>query len=89
MAVGSIWVDYVILSVGIVMVGLGALFRNKILTEIKPEEEPVDNLEVSLVKLLENATKKREEIFYEWSSWLSERGLDQHLSPLATEKLDD
>ena len=89
MAVGGIWVDYVILSVGIVMVGMGALLRNKILVEIKPEEEPVDNLEVSLVTLLENATKKREEIFYEWSSWLSERGLDQHLSPLATEKLGE
>ncbi len=89
MAVGSIWVDYVIVSVGIVMVSLGALLRNKILVEIKPEKEPVDNLEVSLVKLLENATKKREEIFNEWSSWLGERGLDQHLSPLATEKLGD
>ena len=89
MAVGGIWVDYVILSVGIVMVGMGALLRNKILVEIKPEEEPVDNLEVSLVTLLENATKKREEIFYEWSSWLGERGLDQHLSPLATEKLGE
>ena len=89
MAVGGIWVDYVILSVGIVMVSLGALLRNKILVEIKPEEEPVDNLEVSLVTLLENTKKKREEIFYEWSSWLSERGLDQHLSPLATEKLGE
>jgi uncharacterized protein YhaN len=89
MAVGGIWVDYVILSVGIAMVGMGALLRNKILVEIKPEEEPVDNLEVSLVTLLENATKKREEVFYEWSSWLSERGLDQHLSPLATEKLGE
>ena len=49
----------------------------------------MDNLEVSLVKLLENATKKREEIFYEWSSWLGERGLDQQLSPLATEKLGE
>ena len=31
----------------------------------------------------------RERIFGEWSIWLSERGLDQHLSPLATEKLGD
>ncbi len=89
MVVGGIWVDYVILSVGITMVGLGALLRNKILIEIKLEGEPVDKLEVSLVKLLENATKKREEIFNEWSSWLGERGLDEHLSPLATEKLGD
>ena len=88
-AVGGIWVDYVILIVGLAMVGFGALFLNKILIEIKPEEEPVDNLEVSLVKTLENATKKREEIFNEWSSWLGERALDQHLSPLATEKLSD
>jgi len=88
-AVGGIWVDYVILIVGLAMVGFGALFLNKILIEIKPEEEPVDNLEVSLVKTLENATKKREEIFDEWSSWLGERALDQHLSPLATEKLSD
>lgn len=88
-AVGGILVDYVILIVGLAMVGFGALFRNKILIEIKPEEEPVDNTEVSLVKLLEEATKKREEIFCEWSSWLGERGLDQHLSPLATEKLSD
>ncbi|MBT4375226.1 MAG: hypothetical protein HOD16_06020, partial [Nitrospina sp.] len=88
-AVGGIWVDYVILIVGLAMVGFGALFLNKILIEIKPEEEPVDNLEVSLVKTLENATKKREEIFNEWSSWLAERALDQHLSPLATEKLSD
>ena len=87
--IGGIWVDYVILGVGIVMVGLGALLRNKILVEMKPEEEPVDDLEVSLVKLLENASKKREGAFYEWSSWLGERGLDQHLSPLATEKLGD
>jgi hypothetical protein len=49
MVVWGIWVDYVILSVGIVMVSLGALLRNKISVEIKPEEEPVDNLEVSLV----------------------------------------
>jgi uncharacterized protein YhaN len=88
-AVGGIWVDYVILIVGLAMVGFGALFRNKILIEIKPEEEPVDNTEVSLVKVLENATKKRQEIFNEWSSWLDERALDQHLSPLATEKLSD
>ena len=89
MAFGGIWVDYVILGTGVVMVSLGALLRNKNLIEIRPEEEPVDTLEVSLVRLMENATKKREGIFYEWSSWLGERGLDQHLSPLATEKLGD
>ena len=64
MAVGGIWVDYVILSVGIVMVGLGALLRNKILVEIKPEEEPVDNLEVSLVTLLEKDCQKKERRFF-------------------------
>ena len=88
-AVGGIWVDYIILIVGLVMVGFGALLRNKILIEIKLEDDPVDNTEVSLVKILEDATKKREEIFCEWSSWLGERGLDPHLSPLATEKLGD
>ena len=89
MAFGGIWVDYVILGTGVVMVSLGALLRNKNLIEIRPEEKSVDTLEVSLVKLLENASKKREGAFYEWSSWLGERGLDQHLSPLATEKLGD
>ena len=89
MVAGSILNDYIYLSVGLAMVSLGALLRNKNLVAIKPAEEPEDNLEVSLVKLLEDATKKRERIFGEWLLWLSERGLDQHLSPLATEKLGD
>ena len=89
MVAGSILNDYIYLGVGLAMVSLGALLRNKNLVAIKPAEEPEDNLEVSLVKLLEDATKKRERIFGEWLLWLSERGLDQHLSPLATEKLGD
>jgi uncharacterized protein YhaN len=89
LAVGGILVDYIILGTGLVMVGLGALFRNKILIEMQPEEETEDNLEVSLVKLFENATKNREGVFKEWSSWLGQRGLDRHLSPLATEKIGD
>ncbi|HIB44083.1 MAG TPA: hypothetical protein EYO37_09005, partial [Nitrospina sp.] len=89
MVAGSILNDYIYLGVGLAMVSLGALLRNKNLVAIKPAEEPEDNLEVSLVKLLEDATKKREGIFGEWLLWLSERGLDQHLSPLATEKLGD
>ena len=86
---GGIWVDYIYLGVGFCMVGLGALLRNKILVEMKVEEEVEDKLEVSLVRLLEDATEKRESIFSEWFLWLNERGLDQHLSPLATEKLGD
>jgi len=86
---GSILNDYIYLGVGLAMVGFGALLRNKILVAIKPEEESEDKLEVSLVKFLEDATKKRERTFGEWFLWLSERGLDQHLSPLATEKLGD
>jgi len=89
MVAGGILNDYIYLGVGLAMVSLGALLRNKNLVAIKPAEEPEDNLEVSLVKLLEDATKKRERIFGEWLLWLSERGLDQHLSPLATEKLGD
>ena len=89
LAVGGILVDYVFLGAGLVMVGLGALFRNKLLIEMQPKEEPEDSLEVSLLKLMEDASKKREEIFKEWSSWLVERGLDRHLSPLATEKIGD
>ena len=38
---------------------------------------------------MEDASKKREEVFKEWSSWLVERDLDRHLSPLATEKIGD
>jgi len=72
---GSILNDYIYLGVGLAMVGLGALLRNKTLVAIKPEEEPEDGLEVSLVKFLENATEKRERTFSEWFLWLSERGL--------------
>lgn len=89
MVAGSILNDYIYLGVGLAMISLGALLRNKNLVAIKPAEEPEDNLGVSLVKLLEDATKKRERVFGEWLLWLSERGLDQHLSPLATEKLGD
>ena len=89
LAAGGILVDYIILGAGLVMIGLGALFRNKILIEMQPEEQTEDSLEVSLVKLLECATKNREGVFKEWSSWLGERGLDRHLSPLATEKIGD
>jgi len=87
--VGGILIDYVYLGVGLSMVGFGALLRNKILVEMKVEEEIEDKLEVSLVRLLKDATEKRERIFSEWSLWLNERSLDQHLSPLATEKLGD
>ena len=89
MVAGGILNDYIYLGVGLAMVGLGALLRNKILVAIKPAEESEDSLEASLVKFLEDATEKRERIFGEWLLWLSERGLDQHLSPLATEKLGD
>jgi len=41
------------------------------------------------VKLLTNATEEREKSFSGWFLWLSERGLDQQLSPLAAEKLGD
>jgi len=82
-------IDYIYLGVGLVMVSLGALFYNKILVGIKPEEEPKDRLEVSLVKFLADATEKRERAFSEWFLWLSERGLDQSLSPLTAEKLGD
>jgi len=88
-AVGGISLDYVYLVLGIAMVSLGALLRNKMLVEKKIFEESEDTLEISLVKLLTNATEEREKSFSGWFLWLSERGLDQQLSPLAAEKLGD
>jgi uncharacterized protein YhaN len=88
-AVGGVFPDYVYLVLGLVMVSLGALLRNKILVEMKMYEESEDVLEISLVKLLTDATEERERSFSGWFLWLSERGLDQQLSPLAAEKLGD
>ncbi len=89
MVAGGMLTDYIYLGVGVVMVSLGALLYNKNLVGIKPGEEPEDRLEVSLVKFLADATEKRERVFSEWFLWLSERGLDQSLSPLTAEKLGD
>ncbi|MBO62233.1 MAG: hypothetical protein CMG33_01755 [Candidatus Marinimicrobia bacterium] len=88
-AAGKILETYIFLGTGFVMVCLGALLRNKILVELKREEEPEDKLEISLLKSLDDAIENRETVFKAWRSWLSERDLDQHLSPLATEKLGD
>jgi len=82
--------DYILPGIGFVMITLGALFYNKFL--IKPrryEEEPVDDLEISLEDCLDDAIAKREAIFKNWRSWLGERDLDPHLTPLATEKLNE
>jgi uncharacterized protein YhaN len=85
---GSILVDYIYIGVGVSMISFGALLRNKLIIELKVEEVE-DKLEVSLLQLFKTATEKREKVYSDWSLWLSERGFDQHLSPLATEKLGD
>jgi len=82
--------DYILPSIGFVMITLGGLLYSKFL--IKPkhyDEELDDDLEISLVKCLDDTIEKRETIFKNWRSWLNERDLDEHLTPLATEKLGD
>lgn len=82
--------DYVLPGLGFILVSLGALIFNKFL--VKPnhlEEEPDDTLEMSLVKSLDGAIRNKETVFMNWRSWLSERDLDEHLTPLVTDKLDN
>ena len=71
------------------MVCFGALLRNKFLVKPKPKEEPADNLGITLEKNLKEASEIREAVFRGWHLWLKEKDLNEHLSPLAVEKLND
>ena len=89
MVAGGITIDYIFLGIGFMGVCFGALLRNKILIELRPKEEPEDSLAITLEKNLNEARKNRESLLQSWRYWLNKKGLDEHLSPLATEKLGD
>jgi len=89
MAAGSITNDYFFVGIGFFMICFGALLRNKFLVKPKPKEEPADNLGITLENNLNEASEIREALFREWHLWLKEKGLNEHLSPLAAEKLND
>jgi uncharacterized protein YhaN len=89
MITGSITFNYYFLGIGFFMVCFGALLRNKFLVKPKPKEEPADNLGITLEKNLKEASEIREAVFRGWHLWLKEKDLNEHLSPLAVEKLND
>ena len=89
MVAGGITNDYIFLGIGSIVVCFGAFLRNKILIELRPKEEPEDNLGITLEKNLNEASQEREALFRGWRFWLNKKGLDEHLSPLVTEKLGD
>ena len=89
MVAGGITNDYIFLVIGSIAVCFGALLHNKILIELRPKEEPEDILGVTLEKKLNEASQEREALFRGWRFWLNKKGLDEHLSPLVTEKLGD
>jgi len=89
MVAGGITIDYIFLGIGFMGVCFGALLRNKILIELRPKEESEDSLAITLENNLNEARKNRESLLQSWRYWLNKKGLDEHLSPLATEKLGD